>query len=442
VQPEYRADLALRAARLEIADGRQTDALARLQAVVDADPAQPEAWCEIAELSFELSGPEGALDCVERCRRHATEAEALARLAWVEARAHETLGHRSEAARCAAETLDSKPDHLEAARLLAQHLGQSGDFEQSVRKLECALAATNPPAHVEAELADAIGRSYAGPLENIERAERSFRRALECNPDRTSVRESLADITSFDPAAHGESARLHRELLESYPARSGSWQALLRIADQWHREPAAATCRQVLQLLGCPVAGEAEGSPPLIRTECVSDVVIEAATELLRALEGWEALPEFHTDPRLARLPEAVRAQLIALAGRGAEADDAGLEAIFTAACADGEQALSRRARRKIRRTLERDSFEEIAALDPTRWREHALAQATAGAIAAGAVQLEEAMQGLLAFSGETEALELAGATDPGAILQLCPPARALLLRLADACTEALGLNP
>jgi Tfp pilus assembly protein PilF len=440
-QPEYRANFALRAARLEIADERKTEALERLTALVDADPGHAEAWCEIAELSLELSGPQAPLGMLERCRSHASEPEPLARLAWVEARAHEALGHRGDAARCAAATLEFRPDHLEAARLLAQHLGQSGDFEQAVRKLECALAATHPPAHIEAELADAIGRSYAGPLEDIERAERSFRRALECNPDRTSVRESLADITSFDPSSHGESARLHRELLESYPARPGSWQALLRIAEQWQREPAAATCRQVLQLLGCAAASEGPGAVPLIRTECVSDAVVEAATELLCTLEDWEGLPEFSAAPHLASLPGAIRAQLTSIAGRACETDDAGLEAIFRAACERTDQLLSRRARRKVRRTLGRDSFEEIAALDPARWREHALAQAAAQAVAAGEVELEEAMRALLACCRETEQLELAGASDPGAILQLCPPARALLLRVADACTESLGLN-
>jgi Tfp pilus assembly protein PilF len=440
-QPEYRADFALRAARLEIADERKSEAFQRLTALVDADPGHAEAWCEIAELSLELNGPQALLDMLERCRSHASEAEPLARLAWVEARAHEALGHRGDAARCAAETLECRPDHLDAARLLAQHLGQCGEFEQAVRKLECALAATHPPAHVEAELADAIGRSYAGPLEDIERAERSFRRALECNPDRTSVRESLADITSFDPSSHGESARLHRELLESYPARPGSWQALLRIAEQWQREPAAATCRQVLRLLGCAAAIEGPGTAPLIRTECVSDAVVEAATELLSSLEDWEALPEFSAAAKLSSLPGAIRAQLTSIAGRACEADDAGLEAIFRAACERAEQLLSRRARRKVRRTLGRDSFEEIAGLDPARWREHVLAQAAAQAVAAGEIGLEEAMRGLLTCSGQTEQLELADAPDPGAILQLCPPARSLLLRVADACTESLGLN-
>jgi hypothetical protein len=197
----------------------------------------------------------------------------------------------------------------------------------------------------------------------------------------------------------------------------------------------------VLQFLDRPGAVELPGAPLLVRTGCADDAVIEATMQLLGTVRRWEALPEFRTEPRLAMLPDPLRAELLAIAGRGAEADDAGLEAILGAACAGSERVLSRRARRRIEQALGGDGLQEITSLDPARWREQALAQAAAGAIASGAVGLEEAMRGLLLFSEATERLELADSADPGAILQLCPPARALLLRVADGCIEALGLN-
>jgi hypothetical protein len=50
-------------------------------------------------------------------------------------------------------------------------------------------------------------------------------------------------------------------------------------------------------------------------------------------------------------------------------------------------------------------------------------------------------MQGLLAFAETTEEMDLAASTDPGEVVQLCAPARALLLRIADGCIEGLAAS-
>jgi len=63
-------------------------------------------------------------------------------------------------------------------------------------------------------------------VEDIERAQRCYRRALECNPLRQSAREALADTTAFDPAAHRESVEAHKGLLERNPGRRSSWRSL------------------------------------------------------------------------------------------------------------------------------------------------------------------------------------------------------------------------
>jgi tetratricopeptide (TPR) repeat protein len=441
---EYRADLGLRAGLLEVASARPEHAKQRFERLVERDPSLSDAWCELAELTLELDGTEAALEMVARARENSAGAAATARLVWVEACASERLGRRADAARLAAETLNAQPDHLDAARLLAQRLGQSRDFASAVRKLERALDSAEAPTHIEAELAEAIGRSYAGPLEDIERAQRAFRRALACNPDRTSVRESLADITSFDPSAHGESVQLHRALLEGYPGRLRSWEALLRIAEQWHQAAVASTCRQVLLLLGREVdgaPGDAQAAPLVVGADPSDDERFAAATDVLCALNEGEALPPFEIDTRLAQLPPPLRSELVGLAGSGALADDTGLRSILAAARDPEESDLTRRTRRRLRRALRSADDSLLHDFVASEWRTELLVRAASAALGSGSITLEAAARGLLDTCDATADLRFEDSTEPGAVLQLCPAARALLLRLADACAEALGLT-
>jgi hypothetical protein len=71
-------------------------------------------------------------------------------------------------------------------------------------------------------------------------------------------------------------------------------------------------------------------------------------------------------------------------------------------------------------------------------WREELLAQAAACALNAGRTSTSEALHALLEQGALTHSLALRSGGDVSAAIQLCPPARVLLLRIADAVIEAL----
>ena len=74
------------------------------------------------------------------------------------------------------------------------------------------------------------------------------------------------------------------------------------------------------------------------------------------------------------------------------------------------------------------------------RWREALLCEAAAHAVVAGTLTLREALLDLLDCWPATRRLDLRNGGDLGAALQLCDPARALLLRIADETLAGLGL--
>jgi hypothetical protein len=96
-----------------------------------------------------------------------------------------------------------------------------------VKLLERALDVAHPERTVEAEIWEAIGRAYAGPLEDIERAQRCYRRALECNPLRSSAARGARRHHRIRPAAHRESRT------------SSCWNAIRRAAARGARSSAS-----------------------------------------------------------------------------------------------------------------------------------------------------------------------------------------------------------
>jgi tetratricopeptide (TPR) repeat protein len=440
---EYGPGLALRAARLEAGSGRRAQARARLEALLEDGPGPGDAWIELAELALEDEGSTGALGVAQRGLDRLAEGENGASLYWIQARALYELGRVEEAAQRASDTLKANPTNVDAAQMLAEHLGQSGDFRDSVTQLERSLDVASPSKPVEAELWEAIGRAYAGPLEDIERAQRAYRRALEANPLRASAREALADITAFDPGSHGESVELHRDLLEAFPSRRGSWHALKRMADHWARERASMTCARVLSALGEAQTVPAEGPALLIRSEDAPNSAVAAATELMLALEEAGALPARGSTAGFPELPAVIGRHLERLAGSSWELHDDQLAVLWREPLDDvallGEK-IPRRARRRMKKALQRIEEAEGRSLDPVIWREELLAQSMAMALTDGQVSLDEALRTLLTLWRTTSHLDLDGGGDLGAALQLCPPARALLLRIADATLAALGV--
>jgi predicted Zn-dependent protease len=442
VPSERRMGLALRAARFEVHMGRVAEARQRLEALLQVEGDRPEAWVELSGLVFEHDGSEAALGITQRGLALLDAPSERAPLLWIEAQALLALERVSEAAPRAYDALVADPSNIAAARMLAAHLGLAGDWKQAASQLESTLVVTDPSEPIQAELWEAIGRAYAGPLEDIERAERCYRRALECNRWHSSAREALADVTAFDPASHPESIRQHRALLEEFPARIGSWRALVRIANYWKRSAVKQTCETVLDTLtsegprgevALSRLGAAASAPPLIA----------AATEVMRAFEEGSVLSASEPTPSADTLEGEISLAIRNLAGHWWELGDEALRSVWRRAItanATGAAEIRRRARRRIRRALRGIEREALCELDPDSWRAQILAQAAAMVLSEGKHSLADVLLHLLAHWPTTSHLGVCVGGDLGAAVQLCPPARALLLRIRDAALDALGL--
>ena len=445
VPSERRTGLALRAARFEAHMGRVAEARQRLEALLQVEGDRPETWAELSGLVFEHDGSEAALEITQRGLALFDPPSERAPLLWIEAQALLALARVSEAAPRAYDALVADPSNIDAARMLAAHLGLAGDWKQAASQLERTLLVTHPSASIQAELWEAIGRAYAGPLEDIERAERSYRRALECNQWHSSAREALADVTAFDPASHPESIRQHRDLLEEFPTRTGSWRALARIANYWKRRAVKQTCETVLATLTGEGGEGQRGELALSRLAASASAppLIAAATEVMRALEEGSVLPESELTPSADTLEGEISLAIRRLAGHWWELGDEALRSVWQrATTADTTRAadIRRRARRRIRRALRGIEREALRKLDPNHWREQVLAQAAAMVLSKGKHSLADVLLHLLAHWPTTSHLGLCAGGDLGAAVQLCPPARALLLRIRDAALDALGL--
>jgi tetratricopeptide (TPR) repeat protein len=435
--------LEFRAARLELRAGRRAKARSRLEALAELEGAPQDVWPELAELVLEDDGASAALEFAARALEKIESGPQRGRLLWLTVQADLRIGNVDEAVRSACETLELQPDNLEAALLLARHLGKLGDWDRAVASLERALEVAKPCAAREAELYEAIGRAYAGPLENIEAAERALRRALERNPSRDSAREALADITSFHPRGHAESLRLHRDLLQAFPARAGSWRAISRVGQQAACDAVTKTCAAVLAALGAggvDVRGAAV--VPLVLTDASGDATVRAATKLLRALRDAGALPPAGERDDGAHLPGPIATQLDSLSGSAWGIANEGLKALWSEpAEADSTSVLSLpwRLQRRLQRTLRDADPEALRSLDPEVWRVDLLAQAAAAAVRQGRVSLRDALVALVAACPESAHLDLSHGGDLAAATQLSPAARALLLRIVDATYAELS---
>ena len=132
------------------------------------------------------------------------------------------------------------------------------------------------------------------------------------------------------------------------------------------------------------------------------------------------------------------------ISGAGWKLGDAVLKQLWSQPIDDAEiptAELSRRAKRRIRRALR--GFDPLALrdLDPELWREELLAQATALAVRDGKLSLRDGLLELLALWPSSKHLDLRSGGDLAAAVQLCPPARSVLLRLADAAIDGIGLS-
>jgi hypothetical protein len=250
-------------------------------------------------------------------------------------------------------------------------------------------------------------------------------------------------MTAFDPAAHRESVEAHRGLLERHPGRRSSWRALERIATHWKRERAQKTCVAVLQALGPAGGASPLDGPLLVDVSAPADSTVAAATELVLALSEAGALPAA-ADPRpYPTFAAALEDELRELVGPSWLLSDASLHGVWSQADGDATPAgedLGFRAKRRLKRALRSFDTEMLRVLGPELWREQVLGQAAARVLAAGRMELRDLLLELLAGWPTTARLELRASGDLASAVQLCPPARVLLLRVAGAVIGTLGL--
>ncbi len=419
--PEDRRDLAFRAARIELRIGRTDEARARLHRILHENPAEADAWRDVLPIVLEQDGPEAALERTSEALTHVVPDLERVPILVTRALAFEKLGRTHEAAEVALTALEADPGSELAAACLATHVGRTGEWQRAARALERTLQVSRPLPTMEATLWEAVGRIYAGPLEDLERAERAYRRSLACNPDHDRAREALADVTSFQPEAHAESLRLHLVLLRKFPGRRTSWRALERISAHASAESARAICRWVL----CSLDGERE-----------RDEATRGARELLSRLEPSPELAASINHlrehargsaagdglPRTADVVEPLQRALANLVGPCWFLDDGELGARL--------ETLGRRERLGPGRDRERSPREGFTSKS---WRSEVLAVSAARAAGLGLMGLRESIEALLATHPESAGLDLRAHGDLAEALQLCPAATHLLVHLAES---------
>ena len=101
---------------------------------------------------------------------------------------------------------------------------------------------------------------------------------------------------------------------------------------------------------------------------------------------------------------------------------------------------MARKQRKKLRKALRNFEPASLRGLGVDTWREAMLCEAAARAVLGRSLPLRDALLDLLQSWPATRRLDLRNGGDLGAALQLCDPARALLLRVADATLAGLGL--
>ena len=435
-----------RAARLELGLGRRQDARRRLETLTENDGAPSESWCELANLLLDNEGADAALALIERGLLNA-DGDARGELLAAQAQAYAEAERLGDAALSSVEALETGVRDENTVLLLTRNLGRSGDWRRAVAQLERVLDTSAFSAPVESEIWEAIGRAYAGPLEDIDRAERCYRRSLEANSQRAQAREALADITAFDPTAHAESVQLHRALLQDFPARPGSWRAIGRIAEHWKRTRAVATCEAVfsaLRISDSDASPTATDERPLIHTGTAASAELRSACEILQVLNETDQLPEVDDHSRISDVPSPLRAKLVEIAGPGWELADGALLQLWAHPLPESLSGLAdqlpRRRRKQLERSVKAANAVGLGRVEPDAFREELYAQAAARAVDDGSLGLDTALLALLKLWPETARLSLEEGGDLAAAAQQCPPARTFLLRVADTTLGSLGL--
>ena len=210
-----RAARLLRAAQWELRRGGRADAAERhLRAAAAADPSLAPAWIALAELQIDAGRLDDAIEATDRASAHVGDATAFAALAHLQGRAFEQKGERREAALRFGIAAECDPRCAPAALAQARLLRGFGEWREAASAL-AAFAERHPIANdpALADVHEQLGRLLAGPLEDLEAAVLTYRRAIELAPERIEARAALAELLSHRPGDWDEALDHHRIVL-------------------------------------------------------------------------------------------------------------------------------------------------------------------------------------------------------------------------------------
>jgi len=466
-----RAARLLRASELELRVGERAAAEARLRDVLALAPEKGRAFELLAAFVAEDGRGDEALELTGKALAALPDdAPERAALSALRGETLEARGDGRGAAGAYRTAAELDPSRAAPALAAARLLRGAGEWREAAAVL--ARFAEAHPGNDPGGLALALlqlGRLRAGPLEELADAALAYRRALALAPDLAEAEEALADLLAHVPGAWDEALDRHRALLARDPTRVASLRALLRVAAGRGADGAVTLGLGVLRALGAATPEERREAPARVPVgpgrrvaladpvhEAVRRMAQEAAREIGSALgagtpseappEAADAIAGF----RAASVAEEARLAAPALVPL--DPDELHTVLVLTAELAfDGEavsgdaqlvnglaRALGRRARKRLRRTLEPYGPADVAALDARAWRAELRALAGAIALEREPIELRSALVAWLQGRDGEGAAEPPPEADLRAALQGVPEALALLRRVIAAWGELL----
>jgi tetratricopeptide (TPR) repeat protein len=428
----------LHAAELDIARERFDAAEAHLRRALDATSENPRAWVLLAEILSDC-------DRIDEILRLAPEAlaqewasiaaDAVARLSLLHARALEQRNDPATACSAYADAVRNDPRCAEAALAHARLLRARGDWTEAADALQTFCDEHPEPDHRDlAEAHYKLARLLSGPLEDIGGAIRCFERALEIAPDHPKAREPLASLLAVMPERRDEAIVHHAALLEAEPTRSASLRSLYEIAAGRDLDDLSRFGLAVLRAIGTASPNERLEAPDflpraIVATPALEDPigeiarrVVQHASETLDELLGsspeQSALTPEHFPARMRAAEREVAAAgldrfsdeelgdlvcELAAFSLGDDAERPGSEKHLDSRLVESlDRALGRWTRRKIRRSLEETSLDQLQAIDFGAWRLAVRGLAAAVAVDAGQGDLRTALVALCREGEET----------------------------------------
>ncbi len=214
---KYRAE-SLRRAGLIWLDrlGNAERATAALEQALEALPKDDEIFEQLRRIYVAHAHREKLVTLIERRLELAETAEARAVLELMRARAWLELGHTDDAKEAVQQALTQDPESEPALELLASLCQSAHDFAGECAALVRLLALRSTPDE-QAALQRRLGQLYAGPLNEPEKAQKSFEAALRTLPSDFDAGTGLANTLA--QSGQPESAlELLNQLIERSPS--------------------------------------------------------------------------------------------------------------------------------------------------------------------------------------------------------------------------------